>query len=156
MNNAAATAFPLSREDLQLIAQIGFYAAQSNQQGAATALFRALRVVRPDAVLPFVGLALADMGAGRHAEAARFLRDEALREHPGDPELCAFLGLALTEAGRGAEARRVLEPMVDRERAAGRGDQPYVRMALGLLHPPQSAARLGTAHPHIENSRSEA
>lgn len=159
---APAAAFPLNREDLQLLAQIGFFAAQSNQQGAAAALFAALRVVRPDAVLPLIGLALADMGAGRHAQAARFLRDEALRKHPGDPELSAFLGLALIQAGRGAEARSVLQPMVDRERAAGNGDQPYVRMALGLLNPDNSenpvpaAPAVRTGRHEVDNARNQA
>ncbi|VTU22732.1 hypothetical protein H6CHR_01846 [Variovorax sp. PBL-H6] len=155
----AAAAFPLNREDLQLLAQIGFFAAQSNQQGAAAALFSALRVVRSDAVLPLIGLALADMGAGRPAQAAKFLRDEALRKHPGDPELCAFLGLALIQAGRGTEARSVLLPMVDRERGAGNGDQPYVRMALGLLHPDNSvpAPTAVRAHRHeAQNARNAA
>jgi cytochrome c-type biogenesis protein CcmH/NrfG len=155
MTTAAAN-FPLNRQDLQLLAQIGFYAAQSNQQGAATALFKALRVVRPDAVLPFVGLALADMGAGRHMEAARFLREEALREHPEDPELSAFLGLALVESGREAEARKVLQPMVEREHAAGQGDQPCVRMALRLLHPDTAPPAGGTEHHLVEKSRSRA
>ncbi|VTU27104.1 hypothetical protein H4CHR_01927 [Variovorax sp. PBS-H4] len=159
---AAAAAFPLSRQDLQLLAQIGFFAAQSHQQGAAAALFAALRVVRPGTVLPLIGLALADIGAGRPAQAARFLRDEALREHPHDPELCAFLGLALSEAGRGAEARGVLQPMVDRERSAGNGDQAYVRMALRLLHPDSPVPAAATVpavradHHQVNNARSEA
>lgn len=154
-----AAAFPLNRQDLQLLAQIGFFAAQSNQQGAAAALFAALRVVRPGAVLPLIGLALADMGAGRAAQAARFLREEALREHPGDPELSAFLGWALIEAGRGAEARNVLQPMVDRERSAGNGDQPYVRMALRLLNPDSpvpAVPAVRTDHHQVTDARSEA
>ncbi|WP_345539412.1 tetratricopeptide repeat protein [Variovorax defluvii] len=125
---------------MQLLAQIGFFAAQSGQRGAAAALFSALRVVRPEAVLPWIGLALADMGAGRAGEAARFLRDEALRAHPADPELCTFLGLALIEAGHLAEARKVLQELVDRECAAGNEAQPHVRMASRLLQSPPPGA----------------
>lgn len=161
--SAAPNTFPLSRQDLQLLAQIGFFAAQSGQRGAAAALFAALRVVRPDAVLPWIGLAVADMGAGRAAEAARLLRDEALREHPADPELCAFLGLALIEAGHVTEARKVLQALVDRERAAGNDAQPHVRMAQRLLQhqsPAPAAARPAgpseRAHHPTESARSPA
>jgi len=121
--------FPLDRADLRMLAQIGFLAAQSNQQAPARTIFRALRVIRPDSPLPLVGLALADINASRPMNAVRLLKEEGLREHPGSGEILAFLGWALLEAGSRDEAERVLRPVAEAPQAGG----PYVDMARKLL-----------------------
>jgi len=125
----AQAAFPLSRADMQLVARMGFAAARSNQISPARTIFRALRVARPEAVLPFVGLAVTEVAAGRAAEAARLLRDEALREHPGDAQVAAFLGWALAESGRRDEAQKVLRPVVE----GALETSAHIEMARGLL-----------------------
>jgi predicted Zn-dependent protease len=130
--------FPLERSDLRMLAQVGFLAAQSKQQAAARTIFRALRVIRPDSPLPLVGLALADISAGRPMNAVRLLKDEGLREHPASGEIHTFLGWALMEAGCNDEAERVLRPVLNPGRVAG----PYIDMARKLLSHVEPAAQL--------------
>jgi predicted Zn-dependent protease len=139
--NTATSSEPLTADDMRLIAQIGFLAARENQQAPARSIFRALRVARPDSVLPFIGLAVAEIRAGHHAEAARLLRDEALPLHPDSGEIGAFLGLALVEGGRSDEARRVLQRVVESDTAPAA--EPHVRMArklLDMVHPAKGRA----------------
>ena len=129
--------FPLDRTDLRMLAQIGFLAAQSNQQSAARTIFRALRVIRPDSPLPLVGLALADINAGRHASAVQLLQGEGLREHPDSGEIHAFLGWALLEAGNRDQAEKVLMSVLK----PGDAEGPYVDMARKLLSHVKPRAR---------------
>jgi predicted Zn-dependent protease len=121
---------PLTPEDMRLIAEIGFMGTQSGQLAAARALFEALKVLRPQSTLPHIGLAMAALGAEKPDDAVRILRDEGLKQHPGDAELTAFLGLALHAAGRAAEASKVLTSVVQDE---GSAHEPCVRMARKLL-----------------------
>jgi predicted Zn-dependent protease len=125
-----AAGLPLDRDAMRLIAEIGFIGVQSGQPAAARAIFESLSVLRPDSTLPHLGLAMADLAADRPQDAARTLRDKGLKQHPADPELMAFLGLALRSAGQDAEARKVLAAVVEQDSAS---NAPYVRMASKLL-----------------------
>lgn len=121
---------PLDRDAMRLLAEIGFIATQSGQLAAARAIFESLRILRPESTLPYIGLAMADLAANRPQEAARTLRDQALKQHPDDPELMAFLGLALHGAGEGEQAQKVLTAVVQQH---GASTAPYGRMASKLL-----------------------
>jgi predicted Zn-dependent protease len=132
---------PLNSGDLRLLAEIGFIGAQSGQAPAARALFEALAVLRPQSTLPHIGLAQAALGANKHEEGVRILR-EALKQHPGDIEVTAFLGLALHAAGESAEARRMMNDVIEK---AGEGDAAPVAMARKLL----ALDSMGTPRPVI-------
>jgi predicted Zn-dependent protease len=121
---------PIDAEAMRLIAEIGFIGAQTGQVPAARALFQSLRVMRPDSTLPFIGLAMTELGADRADSAVRILREDALKQHPDDPELLAFLGLALQSAGRGGDAQKVLVTVTGQDAAS---EQPHTRMAGKLL-----------------------
>lgn len=121
---------PLDRDTMRLIAEIGFMGTQSGQLAAARAIFDSLLVLRPDSTLPCIGLAVTDLAADRPQDAARTLREKGLKHHPGDPELMAFLGLALQGAGQSDEARKVLCTVVEQNSTS---TAPYVRMARKLL-----------------------
>jgi predicted Zn-dependent protease len=125
-----AAGLPLDRDAMRLIAEIGFIGAQSGQPAAARAIFESLSVLRPDSTLPHIGLAMADLAADRPQDAARTLRDKGLKQHPADPELMAFLGLALHSAGQSAEAQKILSAVVEQHSPS---TAPYVRMAGKLL-----------------------
>lgn len=118
------------RETMRLIAEIGFMGTQSGQHAAARAIFDSLLVLRPDSTLPYIGMSMAELAADRPQEAARILRDEGLKHHPADPELMAFLGLALQSAGQNAQAHNILAAVVEEDRGSG---APYVRMASKLM-----------------------
>lgn len=138
---------PASAEQLRELARIGFLAVHVGEPAAARAIFTSLMVLRPDSVLPHIGRALAEQAAGRMEEAVRWLRDEGLRQHPDDPELTAFLGLALVQAGWSSQATPLLRRVARLEPEAG----AHVRMARELLDqaaPPAGmpAPRLPTLH----------
>jgi hypothetical protein len=139
---------PLTPEDMRLIAEIGFMGTQSGQLAAARALFDALSVLRPQSTLPHIGRAMVALGADRPDDAARILRDEGLKQHPGDAELTAFLGLALHAAGRVAEAAKVLASVADQHGVSP--DEPCVRMATKLL---AVGARSAASSPALAMSR---
>lgn len=125
-----AAGLPLDRDAMQLLAEIGFIGAQAGQPAAARAIFESLSVLRPDSTLPYIGLAMADLAVDRPQDAARTLRDKGLKQHPADPELMAFLGLALKGAGQQAEAHKILSAVIEQNSPS---TAPYVRMAAKLL-----------------------
>lgn len=138
---------PASAEQLRELARIGFLAVHVGEPAAARAIFTSLMVLRPDSVLPHIGRALAEQAAGRMEEAVRWLRDEGLRQHPDDPELLAFLGLALVQAGLASQATAVLRRVARLAPDTG----AHVRMARELLEraapgAPVPASFLPTLH----------
>lgn len=120
---------PASAEQIRELARIGFLAVHVGEPAAARAIFTSLMVLRPDSVLPHIGRAMAEQAAGRMEEAVRWLRDEGLRQHPDDPELMAFLGLALVQAGWSSQAT----PLLRRVATLDATDAAHVRMARELL-----------------------
>ncbi|HTH80749.1 MAG TPA: tetratricopeptide repeat protein [Ramlibacter sp.] len=130
---------PLDSDDLRILAEIGFMGAQSGQAPAARALFEALAVLRPLSTLPHIGLAQAAMGANKNQEGVRILR-EALKKHPGDVELTAFLGLALHASGEAAQARKMMNTVIEK---ASEADATSVAMARKLL----ALDSMGTPRP---------
>lgn len=125
----ASTDLPFDRDEMRLLAEVGFLAAANAQLPAARRIFTALRLLRPDSVLPFIGLAVVSSHEGRPEEAVRLLAEDALRQIPRDEELRAFLGLSLVEAGRFAEAGKVLRELAPPPGSA----EPHLRLAAGLL-----------------------
>ncbi|HVZ45021.1 MAG TPA: hypothetical protein VHA82_14520 [Ramlibacter sp.] len=117
-------------EAIRLIAEIGFIGARTGQTAAARALFQSLMVLRPESTMPVIGLAMSELGAENPEDAARILRDQGLKQYPGDGELLAFLALALHLAGHNAEAAKVLAPVLEGPRDAA---EPHVRLASGLI-----------------------
>lgn len=100
----------LAADDQRLLAEIGFMAAAAGHDKPALAIFTSLRVLSPGRTHPYLGLAMAHIGAGRSEQAVQLLRDEAMPAVDDDVhEIELFLGLALHMARRGDESRRVLE-----------------------------------------------
>lgn len=126
---------PGTPEQLRQMADIGFLAVHMGEPAAARAIFASLAVLRPDSALPHIGRAMAEQAAGRMDEAVHWLREVALKGHPDNPELNAFLGLALVQAGRPSQAAPVLRRVV----SLGTPQDACVRMSLELL------GRIGTA-----------
>ena len=139
-----AGGLPLDRDAMRLIAEIGFIGIESGQAAAARAIFESMLVLRPDSPLPHIGLAMAHLAAERPLDAVRGLRDEGLKQHPGDQELTTFLGLALQAAGQNAEAQKVLATVIDRNSSA---DDPCVRIASKLLSAGKSETHPGGLMP---------
>jgi hypothetical protein len=122
----SADLMPLDANAMRLLAEIGFIGTNSGQTAATRALFGALQTLRPDSNLPFIGRALAELAIELPQNAVRILRDEGLKQFPGDAEIMAFLGVALQDAGEGTEANKVLYAALAQQ---GGSEEPHFRMA---------------------------
>ena len=129
--DAAAPPEVLGTEDIRLLVEIGFMACGARHVRAARAIFDGLETLRPGRAFIYVGSAMTSMSAGNPDEAVRLLREEGLRQLPGNEELLVFLAMALQEARCAGDSRRVLQALVDRP---GESTAPQ-RLALALLRP---------------------
>ena len=121
----------LTSAQVRTLTEIGMMAAGHGLAAEAITLFQGLQVLRPQRAFPYIGLAVASLNSGHPEEAVRVLEREGLEACPGDPDLRAFLGLALKLAQRPAESLRVLEALV---RDFPEGDS--ARFARSLLAAP--------------------
>ena len=85
---------------VRTLTEVGMIAAGRGLPAEALAIFESLQVLRPSRPFPYIGLALTHLHAGRAEEAVRVIEREGLAACPGDPDLRAFLGLALRLAQR--------------------------------------------------------
>ncbi|VVE48361.1 hypothetical protein PIN31115_04517 [Pandoraea iniqua] len=126
--NTNTTTSVLSRDDVQLLTEIGFVGIGRKDPARAATLFRALCVLRPQSPFPYTGLAIALMSGGRPGEAAALLQafDTAM---PGDVAVQTYLGLALSLSGHGGKANTVLKNVVRSSKAT----EPEKGLARALL-----------------------
>ncbi|MBW7849352.1 MAG: tetratricopeptide repeat protein [Rhodospirillales bacterium] len=105
----AAGGFPADL--VRLLTEIGYFAAGSGRTAQALAIMEGLKAMRPGRSAAYIGIALAHMNAGRPAEAARVLREEALPAVAPDEADAArvFLALALHLDGRPRECAEALD-----------------------------------------------
>jgi hypothetical protein len=106
--------FPLSSEEISLLAELGFMAATAGYVVPAIRIFQGLLVLRAEHSFPYVGLAVARLYVGAFADAVRILRDNASAAIYGRKEIELYLGLAHYLADQPAEASRVLIPLLER------------------------------------------
>ncbi len=101
--------------EIRLLSALGFMAARSGHVVPAIRIFEGLAVLRKDKAFPYVGLALAMICVGAYGDAVHVLRERGLLACPGDPEIEAYLGLALQLAGRMSEAAAVTRELEARK-----------------------------------------
>jgi hypothetical protein len=102
----------ITSAQVRLLTEVGMLGAGHGLAAEAVAIFESLQVLRPDRPFPYIGLAVASLNGGRFDEAVEVLEKRGLAACPGDPDVLAFLGLALKLAQRPGESRRVLEAML--------------------------------------------
>lgn len=132
----------LSAAEIRLLSSLGFMAARSGHVVPAIRIFEGLAVLRKDKAFPYVGLALAMICVGAYGDAAGVLQERGLIACPGDPEIEAYLGLALQLAGRGAEAAAVT-----------RGLQSRADLSTGLQTLLKTVSALANGIPASERPR---
>lgn len=99
----------LERDELRLLAEIGFFAAQHGDVPRAERIFKGLELAQPQGAAAYAGRALAYLSVKRVDEALRMLDRGLTLAHPdGHAELHAIRGLALQLAGRGSESAKAL------------------------------------------------
>lgn len=106
--------FPLSSEEINLVAELGFMAATAGYVVPAIRIFQGLQVLRPVHAFPFVGLAVSRLYVGAFIDAVRVLRENAAGVLHGMDEIELYLGLALYLADQPAESTRVLISLLQR------------------------------------------
>ena len=116
--------------DLRLLGELGLLAAGRGMAREAEAIAAGFAAWRPGSALAGIVRALAAMGAGRDGEAARILREDALRAEPDSADARALLGLALERAGYRQAAEAVLDPLAASGAAA---DETAGRLARAVL-----------------------
>ncbi len=104
----------LSVDEIRLLSALGFMAARSGHVVPAIRIFEGLALLRKDKTFPYVGLALAMICVGAYGDAVNVLSERGRAACPGDPEIEAYLGLALQLAGRGSEAALLIRDMQTR------------------------------------------
>jgi hypothetical protein len=105
---------PLDSGEIRLLTELGFVAAGGADVDRAAEIFRALTHLRPQRAFPYIGWAMAHLNAGQSQEAIGVLESArvaigAARDPDEMADIETFRGLALQQAGRGAESRRTLE-----------------------------------------------
>ncbi len=117
----------MSPGEIRLLSSLGFMAARSGHVVPAIRIFEGLAVLRKDKAFPYVGLALAMICVGAYGDAVNVLRERGLAACPDDPEIEAYLGLALQLAGRTSEAGAMARELAERKDLAS-GLQALVAM----------------------------
>jgi len=105
--------FPLTSDEVRLIAELGFMAATAGFVVPAIRIFQGLLVLRADHSFPYIGLAVARLYVGVFNDAVRVLREDADAVRQGREEIQLYLGLALYLADQPTEAVRVLSALLE-------------------------------------------
>ena len=119
----------VSTDAVQNLMEVGYVAAGRGLLTHSELIVLGVQAARPESEVPAIGRALARMNAQQPASAAEVLR-EALKKRPDADILKSFLGLALQQAGRADESKKLLEEVV-----AGKRDPQAAAMADAILHP---------------------
>ncbi len=109
----------ISSEELKLLADIGFVAVSRGLFDHASAIFEALKAMRPDGEAGYLGLGMIDILRGTPAAAVT-----TLQSAPRTDAVYTFLGIALMQSGDINAGRRVLEDV-----RATAADTPLARIA---------------------------
>lgn len=116
----------------RLLGSIAFLGLWEGCFARSEAIFQAIRAARPEHCGASLGLALAFIHQGRHAEAVRLLEKEVLPLAPDDPHAQCWLGLALHLDGKAGRARSVLRSVLDAD-PSGRPGNTAAALADSIL-----------------------
>ncbi|GAA4648540.1 hypothetical protein GCM10023116_08090 [Kistimonas scapharcae] len=98
-------------ETLRLLADIGFMATSNGMSGQAKSIFKAIGHIRPNSVLPHIGMALNHLNLNQFQDALDVLEKKALKIEPDNPTVRAFIGMSLMLMGRNSESEKFLTPL---------------------------------------------
>ena len=113
----------LETEDLQVLTDIGFIAVSNGLIDHATAIFGALRAMRPDGETAYLGEAMIDILTGKSEDAVA-----KLKSAPQTDAVQTFLGIALAQAQQVDAAKELLG-----EVCKTAADTPFAEVAKNTL-----------------------
>jgi hypothetical protein len=93
----------VSSEELRILADIGFIAASRGLFDHATAIFEALKALRPEGEAGYLGHGIIDILRGAPASALTTLQDA-----PRTDAVYTFMGIAQMQVGNLEEGKRLL------------------------------------------------
>lgn len=108
----------VSTKEVQLLMEAGFLAANGGMIEQAQKIFEGVQAVRPGSEFAHIGRAVTQMAANNMDEAAKILREDALKANPDNLQAKMFLALVLKLANRGGECDQVIEQLQKSEDAA--------------------------------------
>jgi hypothetical protein len=120
------TAFEPNEDVIKLLAEIGLSAAVRGCGEAATPIFEALALFKPDNPLAAIGRALGEIAAGRPEDAIASLRCAGVNHDSCPEELKAVLLIALCLAGHHVDASQLCRRLLNS------GEGPTRNIALRL------------------------
>jgi tetratricopeptide (TPR) repeat protein len=100
--------FPLSSEEIRLLAELGFAAINAGYVVPALGIFHNLRVLRPEHAFSYIGIALSHMAIGSLDEAVACLSEADLVVTIERDDLQLYRGLASALSGNVVAADRIL------------------------------------------------
>ncbi|MFA5487775.1 MAG: hypothetical protein WC284_01040 [Candidimonas sp.] len=138
---SSETALAFLKENLNMLAEVGFLGAARGDVARAERIFKPLALVRPGRAFPLIGLAVAYMNAGRAIDAVRILEGAPSLSDPAERQvLDVWRGFALQQAGNLHASRRLLERVVRQADQGGETDPQALAMARALLGAKRSAS----------------
>ena len=108
----------IDKKMLQLLTEIGFFAAGNGFFVEAEKIFEGIQAVRSESEYPHIGLAWAKINAHKPEEAIAVLKEKALKLNPDNDLAKSYLGLALRLANLNHESESVLQEVVESGRNA--------------------------------------
>ncbi len=135
----------LCSEDLRLLADIGFMAGSRKLDKHASAIFKAIRALRPEHEVSFLGEAMVKILKGDPSHAI-----EVLKDAPVTIATQTFLGIAHVQNGDVTKGRTILDRIARAEEQT-----PISQMARDALQniEPERTGRHGDFLPRRPNSR---
>jgi hypothetical protein len=106
--------FPLTSDEIRLLSDLGFMAIQTGHVVPALGIFHALRVLRPQHALPFIGIALSHVARGAVRDAVAVLSEGDAAVTVERDDLRLYQGLVLSLAGDSKASEGILASLAAR------------------------------------------
>jgi len=97
---------------LQLMSEIGYMACFSGDASRSQTIMDGVSAIGVEQIPIKMGLAITKVYGGLYDQAIKILRDDILVKEPEHMSAKCFLGIALIQKGQRAEARELLENVV--------------------------------------------
>ena len=105
--------FPLTSNEIRLLAELGFMAAASGQVAAATEIFEALIRLRSTKAFPYVGKSVALLYVGSFTAAIELLAASTQVVETDQEQIWIYLALAFQRSGMVGKARKILDHLLN-------------------------------------------
>lgn len=99
-------------ELLKLISQIGYLTCFKGDAKRSQIIMDGVSAIGREQIPIKLGVAVADIYAGKYDKAIDILRDQILVEDPQHMSAKCFLGIALTQKGKKSEAKELFDEVV--------------------------------------------